>query len=85
MKKKTRSVLFNVNYVQRQVSPTSRVTSHIITSSCRSNNLQRSLPMPTSVSHISFAMVNVLALSVVDCEFEPKPVKQMTLYVLLLR
>jgi hypothetical protein len=27
MKKKTRNVLFNVNYVYRKVSPTSRVTS----------------------------------------------------------
>jgi hypothetical protein len=56
-----------------------------ITPSYRSNNLQRSIPMPTSVSHISVAMVNVLALSVVDCEFEPDPVKPMTLYLLLLR
>ena len=56
-----------------------------ITPSYRSNNLHRSLPMPTSVSHISVAMVNVLALSVIDREFEPDPVKPMTLYVLLLR
>jgi len=27
MKKKTRNILFNVNYVQRQVSPKSRLTS----------------------------------------------------------
>ena len=56
-----------------------------ITPSCRSNNLQRSILMPTSVCHISVAMVNVLALSVVDCEFEPDAVNQMRLYLLLLR
>ena len=56
-----------------------------IAQSYRSNNLQRSIPMPTSVSHISVAMVNVLALSVVDCELEPDPVKPMTLCLLLLR
>ena len=41
--------------------------------------------MSISVSHISVAMVSVFALSVVDREFEPDPVKPMTLYVLLLR
>jgi hypothetical protein len=56
-----------------------------ITPSYHSNNLQRSVPMPTSVSHISVAMVDVLALSVVACVFEPDPVKPMTLYLLLLR
>ena len=56
-----------------------------ITPSYRSNNLQRSVSMPTSVSHISVAMVNVLALSVVAGVLELDPVKPMTLYLLLLR
>jgi len=41
--------------------------------------------MSISVSHISVAMVYVLAFSVVDREFEPDPVKPVTSHLLLLR
>ena len=58
---------------------------YCIAQSCRSTNLQRSIYMSISVSHIRVAMVNLLAVSVVDRAFEPYPVKPMTSYLLLLR